>query len=227
MHRRWCASTPGGLSRSERWWDFLFADHEDQRRGGTALFHLVHDGGYVSYRMDHADRTCRIIDHFVVTDEARVALWRVLLAMDLGTTISSHSGPVDDPLPMLLTDPRAVRTTGLTDGLWARVLDVPAALAARRYAAELDVVLDVRDTFLGRGGRFRLRGGPDGATCEPTTATTGVGVEVAALGAMLLGGHRAGTLARAGLLTSTDPDELRRVDTAFGGDHAPQFGTDF
>src|SRR5919206_533512 len=51
--------------------------------------------------------------------------------------------------------------------MWARILDVPAALSARTYATEIDLVLDVHDPFLDRGGRFRLHGGPDRAECVP------------------------------------------------------------
>jgi predicted acetyltransferase len=108
------------------------------------------------------------------------------------------------------------------------VLDVPAALSARRYATDVDVVLDVWDPFLDRGGLFRLRGGPDGAEC--VAAANGapvVGIEMAALGSLLFGGRPAGSLARAGLLTADDPAVLRRLDTAFRAERMPQHGTEF
>jgi predicted acetyltransferase len=161
-----------------------------------------------------------------VTAEAHLALWRALLAMDLVETVRHHSLPLDDPLPLLLTDPRQVRTTGLADGMWIRVLDHPGALAARRYAVELDVVLQVRDGFLDRGGRFRLRGGPDGATCEPTTAPADLHADTAVLGPLLFGGQRARVLAAAGLLAADEP-VLARVDLAFGTDRTPEHGTEF
>jgi predicted acetyltransferase len=228
IHRRWAALTPGAVSRSEQWWDSLLLDREQQRGGGTALFHLVHPDGYVSYRVVHADRTCRVVDMFTVTEEAHAALWRVLLGLDLLETIAVRSHPLDDPLQFLLTDPRQVSTTGMRDGMWARVLDVPAALSTRRYAVELDVVLDVHDPFLDLGGRFRLRGGPDGATCERVDAGgAAVAVEVAALGALVFGGQRAASLARAGLLATDDAAALRRMDAAFLADRAPQHGTEF
>ncbi len=226
IHRRWVAATPGALSRSERWWDVQLADREHRRHGGTALFHLVHPDGYVSFRRVHEDDACRIVELVAVTGEAHLALWRALLAMDLVETIRHRSLPLDDPLPLLLTDPRQVRTTGLADGMWIRVLDHPTTLAARRYAVELDVVLAVRDPFLDRGGRFRLRGGPDGATCEPTTAPADLHADTAALGPLLFGGRRARVLAAAGLLTADEP-VLARVDLAFGTDRTPEHGTEF
>ncbi|WP_219418318.1 sterol carrier protein domain-containing protein [Pseudonocardia nigra] len=215
------------MSRSDAWWDDALRDRESRRGGASGLFHLAHPDGYASYRIA-PERTCRVVSLFAATEEARIALWRVLLALDLVETITVPDLALDDPLPHLLTDPRQVRTTGLTDGMWARVLDVPAALSARRYAVEVDVVLDVRDPFLDRGGRFRLRGGPDGAACEPADGPgTAVPVDAAALGSLLLGGERATTLARAGLLEAGDPATLRRLDAAFLADRTPQHGTEF
>jgi predicted acetyltransferase len=228
IHRRWSALVPGALSRSETWWDNHMLDRESRRGGATALFYLVHDDGYASYRIERGDRTCQVAELVSVTEEAHAALWRVLLALDLVETVARWSHPLDDPLQYLLADPRQVRTTRIRDGMWARILDVPAALSARRYAAELDVVLDVHDPFLELGGRFRLRGGPDGARCERLDAGgPSVAVDVTALGSLLFGGERAVTLARAGLLETDDPGALRRVDTAFLADRLPQHGTEF
>lgn len=231
VHRRWCAVTPAAVSRSERWWDHEFLDREHHRRGGmTALFHLLHDDGYAAYRRGR-DGYCLVEELFAVTDDAHAALWRVLLGQDLVTTVHGPC-PVDDPLPFLLTDARQVHTSGVKDGLWARVLDTPVTLAARTYATELDVTIEVRDPFpdagaTRAGGRFRLRGGPDGATCEPVGNTPDVQLGVAALGALLFGAHRAETLARARLLDAPDPAVRRRVDAAFRADREPQYGTEF
>ena len=161
------------------------------------------------------------------TEEAHAALWRILLALDLVDTVRAVR-PVDDPLPEQLTDARRVRTTGLRDGMWARILDVPAALAARRYSVELDVVLEVRDPFLDRGGRFRLRGGPDGAQCDRVDAAgDAIGIGMAALATLLFGGRRAGTLASAGLVQAPDEASLHRFDLAMLSDREPQHGTEF
>jgi predicted acetyltransferase len=226
IHQRWAAQTPGALSRSDRWWDLHLADPTWHRGGASALFHLVHPDGYVSYRIDHD--TCRITDMATATDEAYIALWRTVLALDLVETVFARSLTTFEPLQHLLADPRQLRSPKQYDGMWARVLDVPAALSARRYATEVDVVLDVRDPFLDRGGRFRLRGGPDGAEC--VAADTGapvVGIEMAALGSLLFGGAHAGSLARAHLLHADDPALLRRLATAFQGERPPRHGTDF
>jgi predicted acetyltransferase len=226
IHRRWVAATPGALSRDDRWWRILLADHEHRRYGGTALFHLAHRDGYASFRRELEDGALRVVELVAATAEAHRELWRVLLATDLAETVRHWSLALDDPLPLLLTDPRQVRTTGLRDGMWVRVLDVPAALAARTYPVELDVVLDVRDGFLDSGGRFRLRGGPDGAVCEPVDAPADVEADLTALGPLLFGSGRAVALAAAGLLAA-EPAVLRRIDLAFATDRTPKHGTEF
>lgn len=229
IHRRWAASTPAALSRSDAWWDRVLSPRES----GAPRFHLLHPDGYASFRRRRTadDDAAHVGEVVAVTPAAHTALWRVLLSLDLVDTVHAALAP-DDPLPDLLTDPRQVRTVGFADGMWARVLDVPAALAARRYGIELDLQLSVHDPFLDRGGRFRLRGGPDGAECVPRNATGAapagsVEIGMATLGTLLFGGRRAGELARAGLLRAADPAVLRRLDLAFLADRAPQHGTDF
>jgi hypothetical protein len=101
--------------------------------------------------------------------EAEAALWRYLFDMDLAGTIKLSGRPLDDPVRWRLADPRRLRVTDVGDHLWVRLLDVPGALAARRYAVADALVLEVTDALRpGNQGRFRLEGGPDGATCEPT-----------------------------------------------------------
>ncbi len=230
IHRRWARITPGAVSRSEGWWNLLLADHEHHRHGSSRMYHLAHPDGYASYRMRRTDSVCEVVEVVAATGEAYAALWRILLGLDLITTVRIKYGALDEPLPDLLTDARQVRTTELRDGMWARVLDVPAALSARRYAVELDVVVDVHDAFLDLGGRFRLRGGPDGAECErvgeaPEAQT--VRTDIAALGSLLFGARRAQELARAGLVGAADPALLRRLDAAMAADRSPHHGTEF
>ncbi|HEY1974825.1 MAG TPA: GNAT family N-acetyltransferase [Pseudonocardia sp.] len=234
VHRRWAAHTPGAISRDERWWDRELRDREDHRDGETALFFLIHPDGYAAYRYSGGGRdgarACRVVEFFAATDLAHVALWRVLLGLDLVDEVRTAQCPLDDPLPHLLTDPRQVQTEWIEDGLWARVLDVPVALAARRYPVELDVVLELTDGFLGQGGRYRLRGGPDGAECAPHRPGTGgpaqVRLDIGSLAQLLFGSYRAVTLARAGLVDA-EPAVLARLDAGFTADRQVHHGTEF
>lgn len=227
LHDRWCAVTPGALRRSDVWWTDHLADRPEHRRGGTGRQYLVHPDGYASYRIKHGSATTLTADVHAATPAAHAALWRVLLGVDLVTTVTSTSVTADDPLPLLLTDPRLVTTTSLVDGMWARILDVAAVLGARRYATEIDVVLEVTDPFLGRGGRFRLTGGPDGATCTPADTAPDPTLDIADLATLVFGARPAHALAAAGRLTVADPAVLRRLDVAFGTEREARHGTEF
>ncbi|HEY3437197.1 MAG TPA: GNAT family N-acetyltransferase [Actinotalea sp.] len=151
------------------------------------------------------------------------ALWGVLLDLDLMATVESWLMPVDDPLLHLLVDPRATEPK-ISDNLWVRLLDVPVALAARRYRAPVDVVLDVTDGLLpANQGRWRLVGGPDGATVERVDgdATADLRLDVRELGAAYLGGTTLAGLAGAGLVTELNPGSVDRASLAFGWHQPP------
>ncbi|SDG13577.1 sterol carrier protein domain-containing protein [Pseudonocardia oroxyli] len=198
--------------------DLFLADPEEDRDGGTALFHLAHPDGYASYRL-HNDRSTLVVrDLFAATPEAHAALWRVLLSGDFVSHLETGASPPGDPLGFLLTDPRLVETSEVRDGVWIRVLDPVAAPAGRRSAIDVDLVLEVDGT------RLRLRGGPDGAECARTHTTPDVRLGTSALGSLYLGGHRARTLARAGLVEGRGVPAL---DAAFTADRPPHHGTGF
>jgi predicted acetyltransferase len=232
IYDRWRRRTPGGLDRSDARWQIQLMDRDYQRNGMSGLFHLVHPDGYVSYRIKadwndgHPQHTCWITDYVVASPDAHMGLWQVLLGFDLCATIESHRVPLDDPLPHLLADPRRVRTVELNDGLWVRPLNLCGLLSARTYAVDVDVVLGVRDPLLG-DGRYRLRGGPDGAECVATDAEADLDIDVADLGALSLGGRRLAPLVGARRVRAPDPGVVTRVDRALLADVAPQYGTSF
>jgi predicted acetyltransferase len=174
---------------------------------------------------DGHGKVCSIVDYVVCSPDAHAGLWQVLLSLELCSKIESDRVPLDDPLRHLLTDPRQVTTTALNDGLWARPLDVAALLAARRYAVDVDLVLQVRDPLLGDHA-YRLAGGPDGATCAATTAPAEVELTVAAVGATVLGGTRLTELAGAGHVHGSAV-AITRLDRALLAEREPQFGTYF
>ncbi|MDQ2838986.1 MAG: GNAT family N-acetyltransferase [Actinomycetota bacterium] len=227
LHRRWRETTPGALSRVDSWWDQLFRDREAHRGGMTEKLYLVHPDGYLAYRAaevwddGHPRHRCLITDYRCVTDEAHAALWQVLLGMDLFASMESWEVPVDDPLRFLLTDSRQLRSIAVDDGMWLRPVEVATLLAARSYQVEVEAVLQVGDQ------RVLLAGGPDGASCEPTTLPAQLELALPGLGSAYLGGYRLRTLERAGLVRGENPGLIRQLDLAFGADRAPGYGTGF
>jgi len=109
-----------------------------------------------------------------------------------------------------------------------RLLDVPVALAARRYATRDRLVVEVIDQLRpANHGRFALEGAPDRASCEPTGDDPDLRLDVAELGAAYLGGVRFTTLAAAGRVVERTPGALWRADRLFASDPAPWCTTSF
>ena len=155
------------------------------------------------------------------TPQALARLWRFVLDLDLVRSFTAEA-PVDGPLPHLLLDPRPVRAV-LTDATYVRLVDVPAALAARRYSAPLDVVLEVRDALLpANHGRFRVRANGDGtAQVSSTDGSADVALGVRELAVLYLGGTSATALHAAGLLAEHAPGAVGRLAAAFGWSRQP------
>jgi predicted acetyltransferase len=213
----------GMLDRPRRWWEARLHDPESDRKGAQPLQALVVPEGYALYAV-RADRDeegpageVKIRELVAATPAARALLWDFLLDQDLTRTITWPLAPADEPLWLLLTDPFAVRLV-VQAALWVRLVDVPAALSARRYAIDPDVVLDVCDAFCPwNTGRYRLAGG----RCEPTDAEPDLALDASALGAAYLGGTLLAELAQAGRVTELRPGALARASAAFRADVAP------
>lgn len=228
IHQRWAAHHPGAVGRVASWWTPIFADRASERTTGqTQLFYLLHADGYAMYRMRH-ERSIpdvEVVEVVSVTDEAHTALWQVLTSLDRTGSVNVDLS-ADDPLPLKLKNFRDVRTTSTHDTVWARILDVPATLIARRYAADATVVLDVLDDFGSAAGRFALSVRAGEAHVATTDATPDVTLTVATLGSLYFGGCRATDFARAHRLTGV-PEAIAALDALFATDRVPVAGTFF
>jgi predicted acetyltransferase len=125
--------------------------------------------------------------------------------------------PVDHPLFFLLARPRELKFR-IHDGLWVRLVDVPAALAARSLGAGDPVVIEIADAFCPwNAGRWRV--GAAGA--ERTSTDAELACDVTALGSVYLGGFTFRQLARAGRVEERRSGALGRADALFPADRAP------
>ena len=235
---------PGVFARSDAWWDRALADEPEDRDGASPLRCVLAEDaagprGYVLFsgrgRWDEEtflpDGAIDLRELFATDPPATAALWGDLLSRDLTSEFRAWLRPVDDPLLHLLADSRRLRTR-ISEGLWVRLVDVPRALAQRRYASPVDVVIEVTDELCAwNQGRWRLTagnvpeaGGPApgvAATCEPANAPADVALPVRALGAAYLGGTRLGPMAAAGLVAELRPGTLAPLSAALAWDPAP------
>jgi predicted acetyltransferase len=225
-------SRPGWSGRADRHWDYRLADPPSWRRGSTRLRGVVHDSGdgpdgYALWRVQGdwsaagPEGVVRLIELVAANPTAYVELWNFLLTLDLTRSVSARVLSVDEPLQYLVNEPRRL---GLSagDAVWLRILDLPRALAGRRYGGNVDLVLEVTDTVLAQNaGRWRLRGGPTAASCEPSTDEPDLLCDVKELGAAYLGGVAFTTLADAGLVREARPGALAEASMGFGWPRSP------
>lgn len=220
---------PGHFARSAAWWEHRStSDAPEFRQGMGPLRHVVYERGseprgYLQFRANNGwhDATglpassLFVVDLQALDAEAGAALWRFALDVDLISRVEAWNRPSDDPLPWLLADPRRLEWNR-RDGLWLRLVDVGAALAARRYATEDTLTIEVRDSFCPwNEGTYHLDGGPDGAQCDRSDREAELRVDATDLGAVYFGANTWSTLAAVGRLDGT-PEALRRADAMFG-----------
>ena len=173
------ARQPGFFARDEDWWGRALHDMSQERPEASPLRCLLaEDGsgvrGYAVYvakdRWDDAtglpDGSLLIRELIAADPAAGAALWQNLLDRDLITSVTAELRPADDPVLYQLLDQRRARAQA-GDGIWVRIIDLPAALGRRAYAAPVDVVLEVTDPLLaGNAGRWRLRTAAPGPGCD-------------------------------------------------------------
>ena len=169
-----------------------------------------------------------VIDDLVsTTTEAYAALWKLCCDLDNIATLKAENRSVDEVLPWMLADARAVVQTKRFDNIWIRILDVETTLAARRYLTAGSLVIEVRDTMNHAAGRYLLEGGPDDASCTRTTNAPDIELDVTTLGAAYLGGTSLQTMATAGLVVEHRPGAVTLADTMFRWTTVPWCNTWF
>ena len=240
LYDRVRVETPGMVGRSETWWRWITLRDTDQMRSANGMKFLAvyeADGqveGTAVYRVkpDWDDRgpNGRLVAQEVLATTPRATrdLWAWLFDVDLVRLVRAVRGPVPHPLQLLLAEPRRLGFT-IGDAIWLRVVDVPAALAARTYGRPGTLVLEVRDGFCPwNAGRWRLDAAEDGrGTVERTTAVPDLTLDATDLGATYLGTFRFSELARVGRVVENTAGALLRADALFASARAPWCSTMF
>lgn len=229
IYDRYRITQVGEVSRTEP----LMREHNIQPKKPN--YAAIHQDGYAvwsvepAWKSGHPAHELWLKDLVAVTPEAHLALWNLLLSLDLIGPIRSYGAvAMDDLLPSILQDQRALRTTDMNDGLWIKVLDPVRCFAARTYRGDEQLVVGVTE---------QQRMGTE--TSAPLTETVEISpqgaaltdkdpdliVSRAALGPLLLG-NSASVLYDGGLI-SAKPDVLDRADILFGTGRRPHCRTGF
>jgi len=229
VYERVARQTPGMFARTSAWWqDRLLIDHPWRRGSGGALRCAVWevDGratAYAFYRINQAFERGNSTGHIFVVEamgdspQATHAIWRFLFSIDWLARVKAIFLPLDHPMLLSLRAPRRLNFL-VREGLWVRLIDVGAALAARSYAAGEAVVIEVLDEFCPwNAGRWRIaRTG-----IEKTRADADLACDASTLGCVYLGGFTFAQLWRALRVKELREGGLARADTLFRTDRAP------
>jgi len=185
------------------------------------------EGDWFHDQLQHAQAD--VTEALATTPDAYRALWGYLLNIDLVRVLKLNAYPVDEPLEWLISDGRTARRTWTGDNEWLRLLDVPAALQARRYASTDRLVLDIVDNDGGWAqGRILLDGGPDHAECRPAAHDTpDLTLSQRALASIYQGGCTVRSQQLAGLLDEHTPRAAARLAAMFHTAQAPWNATPF
>ena len=232
---------PGQIDRDHGWFDRVLGLKEFDVSPAVPANLLVHDGddgpdGILGWDPGEDFGLVPPFAHLraswlaAVTDTAYRDLWAYLGAIDLVDEIRLTERPIDEPARWLLPDARTLVTSAQYDFLWVRLLDVPAALSARRYARPGELVLEVTDENTGGygAGRYHLQAGETGeASCTPTDAAPDLTLPQRALASVYLGGFTLHALNVTGAITEHKKYALARFDAMFATARAPWCATWF
>jgi predicted acetyltransferase len=225
---------PGWVTRPTEDHQRSFLSEVPMRKGDFETLRILvveRDGepvGYALFRRrfawGHGGPTGMVRVVEVAAEEPAIAhvVWSRMVDFDLTTEVVTPQLAPDDPLFSMLIDYRATKPV-TQDNLWVRLVDVGAALAGRRYRADVDVVLEVADEVLpANAGRWlvRARAGQRPEATR-TDRTADLALAVRELGAVYLGGISLVELAAAGLVTELTPGALLPASLAFGWHRAP------
>ncbi|WP_055586165.1 GNAT family N-acetyltransferase [Peterkaempfera griseoplana] len=223
---RYRRTQPGAIERREVNWRIRTGELRGPHSDWTEPFAAVHrdaDGqvtGMLTYAVDSTwdgkrpDCTLTVRDHFALDRATAAALWRYAFSVDWVRRLVVRNIAPDDPLPLLLNDPRAARATADSDDfMWLRVLDPVAAFGSRTYGAPGRIVFEVADPAGYAEGRWALETAADGSgICTRTADPADLALGVGALGSLLLGGETVPRLAAAGLVAELVPAAAARAD---------------
>ena len=223
---------PGMPIVDDRWHASIASDLKEDREGASALRTVIVEDdqgpvGYARYAIKHnwdtgyADGAVNVRQLVASVPAAEAELWRYLIDDDLASSVDAWNLPSDTPLQRWLDQPRHAKRQ-LHDSLYVRLVDVPAALAARTYTAPIELVIEVTDEHCPwNSGRWRLSGDESGAQCAATKDSPDISVDVAMLGATYLGGTTFNDLSAAGWVDTRAEHLVRATSHAFSHHPAP------
>jgi predicted acetyltransferase len=222
-YARFAAAQNGQVDRPEAWWRRLVARWDER----SVFVAEGLDGavqGYVVYRQLDGESSAlggpfriEVYELAATTLAASLSLWHLLGSWAAQASQVIYRGPAEDPLLLLLSEQEL---SVLAEIRWmTRVVDAEGAVAARGFAAGLDVEvpIELRDPLLpGNDGRFVLRV-RDGRGRLERGGREGPLLAIGAFSSLYTGWASTETLRRAGKLAGGSGAQCAALDAAFAG----------
>jgi predicted acetyltransferase len=218
-------------ARDELWWKRCITDPPSERGQSSALrVAVVEDDAsaraYAIFSSKHkwvdgsGENEIAVRESLSVDGAAATALWSMLFSVDLTAEVRVNVA-TDDVLLHILTDLRRAQPR-LRDGLYARLVDLPTALAARTYDRAWDGVLEITDAIAPwNAGRWQVSLGPEGATCARTDLAPDLAMDVSELGGAYFGGVSLLPRAEAGRVIERRPGAMSGLSGALVHEPGP------
>lgn len=236
LFQKIAAVVPSPRSASLQRWDGWWKIQEFRTRHGSTPHHAVVVGakgaerGYIRFHIQATDnwftatqRTAIVDDLIAHDDDAWRALLGHVLSQDILHKVILPSRPVDDPLPRLVENARAVQTSELRDESWIRPLDLHKFLNARSYNATQDVVLRIEDQLIPENnGVWTING--DGAMQNGENPS--ITLPVDAVSELVFGASSASSLAATGRIRGAQ-QAIEGLDRAIATHLKPHSGISF
>ncbi len=228
------AGRSGMYARSPAWWKAeVLHDADWMKRGKTSKRVVVHDGpdgpdGYAIYRQKadesdngHANGTVHVVEIISTTARAHASLWSYLTNVDGCPNVRWWNNRVDDPLPLMIAEPRRITRKSRYDALWILILDVVVALEARTYEEDGSITFRIENAFRSDvEGTYELVVTDGVGRCARTEADADLAIDLDILGALYLGGADANGYAAADRIRG-DARAVRRLHRLLRTAQAP------
>lgn len=226
------SETPGMFRRSETWWRHRNVRNKYRDEEGPFFRALLEqDGEAVAYAVYQVHQKwesgvsrghVELREVMGATPRGMKDIWKFVFGIDLVESVRSTGFflPYDHPLQLMLAEPRYLNFL-LSNGLWVRVVDVPAALGARGYARDGSMTFEVHDPMLeANSGTWRLDVEGGRATVTRDSGDADVALGISELGALYLGQFTFARMLAAGRISGTK-QAVARADDIWRTDVAP------
>lgn len=215
----WHQTNRGSLSRPSHYRRPHFDwKTESQGLAFRAAVHYDEAGeadGAMMWRVEDKGEVLTVVDLVTLTPDAELGLWATIGGIELNHKVKCSLINPDSPLPWCVRDARVLKTVGISDHIWLRILDTEAVLAARGWERDGHFTLGVTDGLGHADGTFTIDVVDGRAQVTRTDAPAEAVVSVGDLASLYSGVLPAQTLHDAGRL-ECDKANAERLGELFG-----------